>query len=166
MLPIIPFLHADQALDFIYSCVQGRVCLLFFQMGTAFSLFHFLTHRIKTKASMSVLLATKDSVPALQNTPNSTSKNRAIRCISASSVMKSLRLLPPPHPPKSPILALKNSPSWQSAWREAPRPSLRPTKRTCKWCVWLAIWRCQRKTTLCLSLFVTHRCVRSASRSC
>ena len=126
----------------------------------------FLSHRIKTKASMSVLLATKDSVPALQNTPTSTSRNRAIRCISASSVMKSLRLLPPPHLPKSLIPALKNSPSWQSAWREAPRPSLRPTKRTCKWCVWLAIWRCQRKTTLCLSLFVTHRCVRSASRSC
>lgn len=39
--PSFPFLHSDQALDFIHSCVQGRVCLLFFQMGTAFSLFHF-----------------------------------------------------------------------------------------------------------------------------
>ena len=39
--PSLPFLHADQTLYFIHSCVQGRMCLLFFQMGTAFSLFSF-----------------------------------------------------------------------------------------------------------------------------
>ena len=126
----------------------------------------FLSHRIKTKESMSVLPATKDSARVLQNTPASTSKNRAIRSIFVFSVVNSLPLPPPPHPQKTGIPAQKNSRSSQSAWKEALCPPLRSTKRTCKSCVWLAILRCQRQTSLCLILFVTHRCVKSGSGSC